>query len=155
MKNLALAIVVVGGGLLVSSCSVGPEGAQGTQGSQGLIGPQGAVGQAGPQGPRGLEGPQGPAGVAGPQGSAGVAGPQGPPGPVSELESSPYSSELYDDCRDAFGSMSPAGWRQLLQSWGETELGPLTDDDLHGLLRFFCLMLAIGADDIPWADAFD
>ena len=71
------------------------------------------------------------------------------------MESNPYSPELYDDCRDAFGSMSPAGWRQLLQSWGETELGPLTDDDLHGLLRFFCLMLAIGADDIPWADAFD
>ena len=92
-----------------------------------------------------MEGPAGPQGLAGPQGPA---GPQGLAGPT-------YSGEMYDDCRDAFNSFSEAALRQMLASeWDRAELGELaalTDNDLRGMLKFACLVMASGAD-LPWGD---
>ena len=132
----------------------GPPGPAGPPGSDGLTGPAGPSGPGGPPGPAGSSGLAGPPGSAGSTGSAGPPGPVGPPGPTSieETGRSTYSPELYDDCRDAFGSISPAGLRQL---WAETgdaaELGKLTDDDVRGILKVACLMMATGTD-IPWGD---
>ena len=131
--------------------SDGPPGPAGPPGSDGLTGPDGPSGPGGPPGPAGSSGPAGPSGLAG---STGPAGPAGPPGPTSIVETSrsTYSPELYDDCRDAFGSISPSGLRQI---WAETgdaaELGKLTDDDVRGILKVACLMMATGTD-IPWGD---
>ena len=59
---------------------------------------------------------------------------------------------MYDDCRDAFGSITPAGLRRLLAMSGDAaELGELTDDDVRGMLKLACLFIATGAD-IPWDD---
>ena len=78
----------------------------------------------------------------------GPAGPQGLAGPT-------YSGEMYDDCRDAFNSFSEAALRQMLASeWDRAELGELaalTDNDLRGMLKFACLVMASGAD-LPWGD---
>ena len=135
----------------------GPAGPPGSDGSSGLAGPPGSAGPSGPGGPPGPAGPSGLAGStgpAGPPGPVGPPGPAGPPGPTSieETVRSTYSPELYDDCRDAFGSISPAGLRQL---WAETgdaaELGKLTDDDVRGILKVACLLMATGSD-IPWGD---
>ena len=144
----------------------GPAGPPGSDGSSGLAGPPGS---AGPSGPGGPPGPAGSSGLAGPPGSAGSTGPAGPPGPpgpvgppgpagppgstsIEETVRSTYSPELYDDCRDAFGSISPAGLRQI---WAETgdaaELGKLTDDDVRGILKVACLLMATGSD-IPWGE---
>ena len=58
---------------------------------------------------------------------------------------------MYDDCRDAFGSISPAGLRRILAASGDAaELGELTDDDVRGMVKLFCLMAA--AHIIPWDD---
>ena len=141
----------------------GPSGPAGPPGSDGLTGPAGPSGPGGPPGPAGSSGPAGPSGLAGSTGPAGPAGPFGPVGPlgpvgppgptgIKETGRSTYSPELYDDCRDAFGSISAAGLRQL---WAETgdaaELGKLTDDDVRGILKVACLMMATGTD-IPWGD---
>ncbi len=81
--------------------------------------------------------PQGPAGPQGPVGSPGLAG-------VA------YSPELYDDCRDAFGSFSVASLRRMMATSGDVaelgELGVLTDDDVRSLLKMACLVMASGAD---------
>ena len=70
------------------------------------------------------------------------------PGPPSEGQGDTraiYSPELYDDCRDAFGSISPAGLRQLWAESGDVaELGALSDDDVRGILKIACLMFATG-----------
>ena len=62
---------------------------------------------------------------------------------------------MYDDCRDAFNSFSEAALRQMLAAeWDVAELGELgglTDDDVRGLLKMACLVLASGAD-LPWGD---
>ena len=108
-------------------------------------------------GPPGLAGPPGPTGATGPAGPAGPAGPGGPAGPPGSDASLndyqvQYSPELYDDCRDAFGSISAAGFRQIMAESGDAgELGRLTDDDLRGILKFFCLFVAMG-EDLPWDD---
>ncbi len=142
-------VLVIVGMMLAVACS-GPEGPVGPVGI-GFEGPPGETGPVGPQGPAGLIGSQGPAGLIGPQGPAGLIGPQGPPGPAVGQEARPYSGELYDDCREAFGSISPAGLRRLMAKSGDvTDLGELTDDDVRGLLRVACLMIAIGAEDAPW-----
>ena len=57
---------------------------------------------------------------------------------------------MYDDCRDAFGSISPAGLRRLWAASGDTaELAELTDDDVRGMIKLGCLMIAAG---LPWDD---
>ena len=62
---------------------------------------------------------------------------------------------MYDDCRDAFNSFSIATLRQMLASeWDVAELGELgglTDDDVRGMLKMACLVLASGAD-LSWGD---
>ena len=138
----------------------GSDGPPGLDGPTGPTGPQGTAGSTGPTGPQGPVGPVGPAGLPGPAGPTGSSGPPGPsglPGPagstsIEETGRSTYSPELYDDCRDAFGSISAAGLRQI---WAETgdaaELGKLTDDDVRGILKVACLMMATGTD-IPWGD---
>ena len=105
-------------------------------------------------GPPGLAGPPGPTGATGPAGPAGPGGPVGPPGSDASLNDHQvqYSPDLYDDCRDAFGSISAAGFRQIMAESGDAgELGRLTDDDLRGILKFFCLFVAMGGD-LPWDD---
>jgi hypothetical protein len=57
--------------------ATGPAGATGPQGPIGLTGPAGATGATGPQGPIGLTGPAGATGAQGPQGIQGVAGTNG------------------------------------------------------------------------------
>ena len=143
LKTLAMAIIAV---IALSAC--------GTDGSRGPVGPPGPAGPSGPQGSVGSVGPQG---SAGPVGSAGPQGPQGSAGPVGSAGASgsgptqsAYSPEMYDDCLDAFGSISPAGLRRVWASSGDAaELGELTDDDVRGMLKLGCLMMAAGAD-IPW-----
>ena len=114
------------------------------------------VGCAGPSGEPGAAGPQGPAGEPGP------AGPQGAPGPPGVVASgngngvSLYSGELYDDCRDAFGSISPSALRALWVGSGDAEeLAAMSDDDVRGFVRLACLFFAMGQDDIPWDDLFN
>ena len=54
---------------------------------------------------------------------------------------------MYDDCRDAFNSISPAGVRRLLTASAPgPEWGELTDDDVRGVLKLTCLVLATGTD---------
>ena len=52
---------------------------------------------------------------------------------------------MYDDCRDAFGSISAAGWRQIID---DPELARLTDDDVRALFKVMCLMIAGSNVDI-------
>ena len=61
-----------------------------------------------------------------------------------------YSPDMYDDCRDAYGSISPAIARQFLAAADFAELGSWTDDDIRGLFKLACLMFASGA--IPWEE---
>ena len=136
VAQVGLALLVL---VLASAC---------TDAATGPAGPPGPAGSPGASGPQGPAGPPGPAGPAGPPGPTGPLGPSGSPG----LTGSSYSPELYDDCRDAFGSISPAGLRRIWASSGDSaELGELTDDDVRGLLKLGCLMFAAGAD-IPWGD---
>ena len=100
-----------------------------------------------------VPGPPGPAGPQGPAGASGPAEPQGPAEPDGGQQAGlpAYSPELYDDCRDAFGSISPAGLRRLWAASGDASaLGEMTDDDVRGLLKLGCLVIATGAGDIPW-----
>ena len=68
---------------------------------------------------------------------------------------SAYSAELYDDCRDAFDSISVAALRQLwassLNVADLSELGGLADDDVRGMLKIACLVWTTG-DEAPWGD---
>lgn len=94
-------------------------------------------------------GPPGPAGPAGPAGAAGAVGPAGtssdPIVVTSEGVAPKYSPEMYDDCRDAFGGISAAGWRQLID---DQELAKLTDDDVRALFKVMCLMMAASDVDL-------
>ena len=105
-------------------------------------GPPGLPGLPGTAGPPGEPGPAGPQGAPGPPGPA---GPQGEPGQSGGQSATPYSGEMYDDCRDAFGSISAAGLRLL---WKDeltgAELASLTDGDLRGLVKLGCLSIAAG-----------
>ena len=112
---------------------------------QPTIGESGSVGPAGPAGPAGPQGLRGPVGLQGPVGVQGPAGVQGA-GVGGESGNSVYSPEMYDDCRDAFGSISPAGMRQFLGT--AVDLRAWTDDDLRGWLKMVCVALASGA--VPW-----
>ena len=56
-----------------------------------------------------------------------------------------YSPDTYDDCRDAYGSISPAIARQFLAAADFAELGSWTDVDIRGLFKLACLMFASGA----------
>ena len=52
---------------------------------------------------------------------------------------------MYDDCRDAFGSLSPSALRQALTAEGDIpELRGMTDDDVRGLLKLGCFFIAAG-----------
>ena len=94
----------------------------------------------------GPAGPQGPAGPPGPAGVAGVAGQASEPIVVTSSGVAPkYSPEMYDDCRDAFGGISAAGWRQLMD---DEDLARLTDDDVRALFRVMCLMMAASDVDL-------
>ena len=141
--------------------SVGPQGAVGPQGSvgpqglagpQGPVGPQGLAGPQGPVGPRGWVGPQGPAGSqgsVGPQGPVGSRGPSGPPGPQvyvgppasDDTVGLEYNPDFYDDCMDAIGRISPAVLRRRLGK-DVPGLAELSDDDVHGIMAFACVMHA-------------
>ena len=135
IKLFAVATAIL---LLLAAC---------TDSTQGPIGPQGPVGPQGPAGAQGPTGPQGPAGPSGPQGPAGLQSLQDSIQPV-------YSPEMYDDCRDAFGSISASGLRQIFATSGDSDginLGGLTDDDIRGLLKMGCLMMAAGGVP-PWGD---
>ena len=134
MKIVLLALL-----LLATACT------SPAAGPPGPAGPEGPRGSAGSEGPRGPAGPAGPEGRRGDSGSEGPRGPAGSEGPRGVGSADSYSPELYADCRDAFGSISPAGLRRLLAGT-DTELGELTDDDVRGLLKMVCLMLATGAD---------
>ena len=123
-------------------------------GQAGPGGPQGEPGSPGPQGLPGSPGPQGQAGPPGPPGPQGIAGPPGPPGPQGIAgPGGVYSPDLYDDCRDALGSITPGGLRRLLDELDERDeqdLGRLTDDDLRGFLKLGCLYIALsGVADLP------
>ena len=132
---LFILAVVITGAIACQPTADGQTGPEGPRGPVGLQGPAGLQGSVGPQGPAGLQGSVGPQGVAGLRGEA-------RPGDVSTV----YSPEMYDDCRDALGSISPAAMRQL---WGTVvDLGTWTDDDLRGLVKMGCLALASGA--VPW-----
>lgn len=114
---------------------------------------RGPVGPQGPPGPQGIIGPQGPSGPPGLAGTQGTAGPGWAPTGAPE---SVYSPELYDDCRNAFGSFSAAGLRRMLaMSGGAAELGELTDGDIGGFIMLACLFLAAGGDVSPWGDVFE
>ncbi len=123
-----------------------------------LVDPQPPAGQTGPQGPAGLPGSVGPRGLTGPpgptgpEGERGIPGPQGPSGTVNNVPNSQYSSELYDDCRDAFGGLSPTALRSLLAS--EEELSRLSDDDLRAVAKMGCLFIAVTGGDTDWLDGF-
>ena len=76
----------------------------------------------------------------------------GSPEPAGSGDPPAYSPELYDDCRDAFGSISPAGLRRAWAASGDAaQLGELTDDDMRGIAKVGCLLFATGAD-APWGD---
>ena len=132
MKIVLLALL-----LLATACTSPAAGPPGPAGPE-----RGHVAQPGQRGRAGQPGQQGRRGASGSEGPRGPAGSEGPRG-VGSADS--YSPELYADCRDAFGSISPAGLRRLLAG-SDTELGELTDDDVRGLLKMVCLMLATGAD---------
>lgn len=130
MKRISKAILALAVLLLLTGCITGPAGPQGPTGPQGPAGPQGPDGSEGPVGPQGPAGPQGPSGSQGPVGIA-------------------YSSELYDDCRDAFGSLSIAALRQMLFAGDDSppvSLSGLTDNDIRSVLKMACLIMALGSD---------
>ena len=140
-------IVLIAGMMMLAVACSGPEGGAGPPGSAGQMGP------AGPPGPDGPQGQQGVMGLTGAQGPVGLVGPAGPPGPAGDGQAPrPYSPELFRDCLDAFGSFSPAGLRRILAMSGDDvgELGALADDDVYGLVRMACLMIAIGDEDLPF-----
>lgn len=95
--------------------------------------------QAGPEGPVGPQGPEGPVGPQGPAGGADAAG-------------GSYSSEMYDDCRDAFGQLSIAVLRALIAD--SREFATLPDDDVRAMMRVICFTLAAG-ERSPFQDFWD
>ena len=77
-------------------------------------------------------------GEAGQQELAGTPGSTWDGGPVTS-----FSPELYDACREVYGSFSPGGLRFMWEQSGElSELSGLSDEDVRGLFRLMCLALA-------------
>ena len=72
---------------------------------------------------------------------------QGPVGPAGMGGGPSYEGEMYDDCRDAFGPVSPTGLRRLMAASGE-DLGELTDDDVRWMVRLGCWVMASGGETI-------
>ena len=113
----------------------------------------GGCGEAGLQGPMGPPGPIGPLGPVGPQGPAGPQGPsEAPSHSWGSGHIASYSPELYDDCREAYGSFGPSGLRLMWEQAGESsELAGLSDEDVRGLFRLMCLTLATSGGTV-WND---
>jgi uncharacterized repeat protein (TIGR02543 family) len=79
----------------LSSCSSGPQGAQGVQGERGPQGEQGIQGERGPQGEQGPQGEPGLPGAQGQQGEPGVAGVDGKDGKDGKTPTFSISEDGY------------------------------------------------------------
>ena len=51
---------------------------------------------------------------------------------------------MYDDCRNAFGGLSSGALRQI---FNDRELARLSDNDIHAVTAFACLLIATGGID--------
>ncbi len=58
-----------------------------------------------------------------------------------------YSSEMYDDCLDALGSMSTTNLRRMLTAEG-IDLDDMDDNDVRATIKFACFRLASGGKNV-------
>ena len=67
--------------------------------------------------------------------------------PLDQPDTSQYSGEMYDDCREAFNMMSTSTLRRTLAKDG-IDLSEMDDNDVRALIGVVCLSIASGDKDI-------
>ena len=89
------------------------------------------------------------AGPPGRQGERGIPGPTGAQGAAGDASTPAYNGDMYDDCRDAFGSLSVPILRAFYTANDDTEglVLNMSDSDVRGMGKLGCLMLAAGSTD--------